>query len=880
MNAAADGLPGDSGLGRIARAFADCQSAGLTALAGGKAAADWPLSWLFWRDFAARYLTLLCQRPAAQPPADIPPPDAATLAVLRLGLPPMPGAEYCTPETLAAVWSSLDDWTRQSIAGEPEGLAGFLQRHAPLWRQVGRVCFHLAENKQDPEFPFAFMSSYVPRLGKNARAQHLPLSQALREYAGARDRAALLRLLEPVHEAGNRLPWVKDLLESGDVYHPLAWTPQEAYLLIKDLPLLEESGLMVRLPDWWQKRPRPRVQVGIDAKKEATLSAQALLDFRVRLTLDGEELTPEEEALLTEAGTGLALLRGQWIEVDGEKLDQALTHWRQVEAEAGGDGLSFIEGMRLLAGAGRDLSAGDDLAEDSSWSLVEAGERLRGVLDGLREPARLKAVAAGAGLTATLRPYQQTGVNWLWFLSELGLGACLADDMGLGKTLQVIALLLAQREAADRKTASLLVLPASLLANWQSELARFAPSLRFLSLHPADTPREELERIAADPAPFFAGRDLVVTSYGMLQRQKWLRGVHWNLIVLDEAQAIKNPGTRQAKEVKALTSRARIALTGTPVENRLGDLWSLFDFLAPGLLGSAQRFKKFASALEKQQPPNYAPLRALVQPYLLRRLKTDRSVISDLPDKIEQTAWCGLSKAQALLYRQEVEKLAEALREKQEGMKRRGLILSSLLRFKQICNHPDQFLGGEEFAEGRSGKFARLRELAEEIAARQEKALVFTQFRELTFPLAAFLATLFGSPGLVLHGGTPVGERKKLVERFQREDGPPFFVLSLKAGGTGLNLTAASHVIHFDRWWNPAVENQATDRAFRIGQRRNVVVHKFACQGTVEEKIDRMIADKAGLAEELLTGGETLLTEMGDEALLKLVALDIGKAEF
>ena len=481
-------------------------------------------------------------------------------------------------------------------------------------------------------------------------------------------------------------------------------------------------------------------------------------------------------------------------------------------------------------------------------------------------------------MQAQLRPYQQTGLNWLWFLSELGLGACLADDMGLGKTIQVISLLLAQRGRREKKPPSLLVLPASLLSNWKSELERFAPSLRVVCLHPSELERRELERIAADPEQSLASADVVLTTYGMLQRQKWLGKPTWNLIVLDEAQAIKNPGTQQTRAVKTLSGRARIALTGTPVENRLSDLWSLFDFICPGLLGSAARFKRFIADLENHEPPSYAPLRTLVQPYILRRLKTDKSVISDLPDKVEMAAWCGLSKFQARLYGQTVKELAAALKEQQEGMKRRGLILSSLMRFKQICNHPDQALGDGDFAEERSGKFARLRELVEEIAARQERVLVFTQFREMTTPLATFLAQVFGRSGLVLHGGTPVAERKKLVDRFQREDGPPFFVLSLKAGGTGLNLTAASHVIHFDRWWNPAVENQATDRAFRIGQKKNVVVHKFVCKGTVEEKIDALIAAKANLATELLEGAETLLTEMNDEDLLRLVALDLEKA--
>ena len=866
--------------GELEKSFALSQAAGIMTLAGGKSAPDWPLSWMFWRDFGARYLLQLCQsQPTSERIEPLPLPDAAILAHLTLSIPPMPGAEYCTPDVLCAIWSDLDTWALESIAGQAEGLAGFLHQYAPLWRQVGRVCFHLAENKNDPEFPFAFMATYIPRLGKNSRAQHLPLSQALGEYAGANNRAALLRLLEPVHDAGRRCDWVRELLESGDIYHPLAWTPEEAYPFLKDVPALEESGLVVRLPDWWKKHPRPRVQVVIGNNTGEALSARALLDFRVQLSLDGTDLTPEEIAALTTAGEGLALLRGQWVEVDGDKLREALDQWRRIEAEAGEDGLSFVEGMRLLAGARRDLSGNDPMLDENGWAFVEAGDRLREMLAGLREPARLAAVQAGSALHAVLRPYQQTGLNWLWFLSELGLGACLADDMGLGKTIQVISLLLAQKGRAGKKVPSLLVLPASLLSNWKSELARFAPSLTVVCLHPSEIERTELMNIAADPEQTLASADAVLTTYGMLQRQEWLRKPEWNLIVLDEAQAIKNPGTQQAKAVKSLSGRARIALTGTPIENRLSDLWSLFDFICPGLLGNASRFKQFVSSLESCEPPSYAPLRSLVQPYILRRLKSDRSVISDLPDKVEMAAWCGLSKAQARLYSQAVKELADALKEQQEsGMKRRGLILSSLMRFKQICNHPGQSLGDGNYAEERSGKFIRLRELAEEIASRQEKVLIFTQFREMTAPIASFLATLFGRPGLVLHGGTPVAERKKLVDRFQYEDGPPFFVLSLKAGGSGLNLTAAGHVIHFDRWWNPAVENQATDRAFRIGQNKNVMVHKFVCKGTVEEKIDALIAAKAGMATELLEGAETLLTEMDDEALLKLVVLDLDKA--
>jgi len=361
-------------------------------------------------------------------------------------------------------------------------------------------------------------------------------------------------------------------------------------------------------------------------------------------------------------------------------------------------------------------------------------------------------------------------------------------------------------------------------------------------------------------------------------RLPWLADIPWQLAILDEAQAIRNAATKQTRAVKQLKAQSRIALTGTPIENRLSDLWSIFDYLNPGLLGSAAQFGTFAEQLAEREHSAYAPLRALVQPYILRRLKTDKSIIADLPDKTEIKAFCPLSRKQAALYAQAVKDLAEQL-EQADGIERKGLVLAALMRLKQICNHPSQWLRDGAWSEADSGKLLRLRDIVEEVAARQEKALVFTQFKEIAAPLAAFLSGIFGRAGLVLTGETEVKKRKDLVGRFQGDESVPFFVLSVKAGGAGLNLTAASHVIHFDRWWNPAVENQATDRAFRIGQKRNVLVHKFVCRGTVEDRIDQMIEQKKLLAGDFLgSGGEMLLTEMKDEDLLKLMALDLNAA--
>jgi non-specific serine/threonine protein kinase len=365
----------------------------------------------------------------------------------------------------------------------------------------------------------------------------------------------------------------------------------------------------------------------------------------------------------------------------------------------------------------------------------------------------------------------------------------------------------------------------------------------------------------------------------LVRRQPWLAAVNWSLVILDEAQAIKNASSAQTRSIKKLNAATRIAMTGTPVENHLGDLWSIFDFCCPGLLGSASQFKKYVKGLGGQQHANaFGSLRRLVRPYILRRLKTDPAIAPDLPEKTEMRTECGLSKKQGVLYERAVADLARRLKAA-EGMARHGLVLSVLMQLKQICNHPAQYLSSGKFAPGDSGKFQRLLALCEPIVERQEKMLVFTQFQSLTERLADFLATIFGRPGLVLHGGTPVRKRGELVREFQSPAGPPFFVISLKAGGSGLNLTAATHVIHFDRWWNPAVENQATDRAFRIGQTRNVLVHKFVCRGTVEERIDAMLHDKQALADGLLNqGGEILLTEMADDELLRFVSIDIGRA--
>lgn len=836
----------------------------------------------FWRSFGLKFLAGVAERqalPEYEERLNIVLPEAE-LEELIAQRPLTEGSEYISRESLSRLWSEMTDAFLADVRKANVSPAEWIASFGPHWSSIGRVCLHLAENPRNESHPFAFLATISLSVSSDGRILYTPVGRAFdasqskskskSKSEAEAERRRLAALLRPLDEAAKSLPWLQALIAEGDILRAQVWTPEQAHAFLKSLPTLEQRGIRCRVPDWWTgKTAHVRAKVTLDAAPGAKIGADALLSFDVALALGDEELTPADWKALLAANEPLVRLKGRWVEVDREKVEQALAHWKKAALAAKKEGLSWHEGMRLLAGvaseSGRPVVAedADALRRMRERSEVVAGPRLTEVLSQLRAPDAKRVEGALCGLRASLRPYQQRGVAWLSLLTDLGLGACLADDMGLGKTIQVIALLLRRKEASPRAQRTLLVVPASLLANWRDECAKFAPSL---SVH--------IDHAAFSGHTEFESAEVVITTYGSLVRSGKFRAVEWDLLVIDEAQAIKNPHTAQTKAVKALRGVARIALTGTPVENRLMDLWSLFDFLSPGLLSNQENFKKFVDP--KNGTMGVTTLRALTQPYILRRLKTDKSVIQDLPDKSETIVWCGLSKEQASLYARTVAEFERALKSS-KGTQRRGVVLSYLMRFKQICNHPDQALGTGGFAAAASGKHERLREIVETIAHRQEKLLVFTQYREMCPVLHEWLSKLFHRPGLVLDGQTAIGRRRELVAQFQSEQGPPFFVLSLKAGGTGLTLTAANHVIHFDRWWNPAVENQATDRAFRIGQHRNVLVHKFVCKGTLEERIDELISAKRGLAEGVLgnEGAELPLTELSDAELIKLVAIDL-----
>jgi superfamily II DNA or RNA helicase len=796
--------------------------------------------------------------------------DSLVDAAVRLHLPAPQRVTKQLPAWQA--WSRALAGTDRTFAAEPAALAELTTAVAAWQRDAvaGRVraCFRLVEPAEEESssgawrVEFALQAADEPSLVVDA-AKVWGARGSLRALARYLD-SPQETLLAELGRASRLYPALDQALRTARPA-ALELDGEAAHAFLREgAPLLAGAGFGVLLPGWWTK-PRARLGARLSASgksqpgtvaTKAALGLGELVDYRWELALGDEPLTEEELRALTNLKTPLVRLRGQWVELDAKRL---------------------AAGLRLLASPGQisvaELLHAGLAAEDGPGGLpvvsVTADGPLGDLLSGQAE-RRLVPLPAPAGFTGTLRPYQERGYAWLAFLESLGLGAILADSMGLGKTIQLLALLQRDMEAGIRPT--LLVCPMSLVGNWQREGATFAPKLRVHVHHGAERVRGKRFAEAV------AGADLVITTYSLAARDSAaLAKIEWHRVVLDEAQAIKNAATRQAAAVRALPARHRIAVTGTPVENRLADLWSIMDFTNPGLLGSALTFKaRFAQPVEKHGDEAAAErLKRLTGPFILRREKTDKSIISDLPDKIEMEVLCNLTAEQASLYQAIVEDMMTRI-EQSEGIERRGLVLATMTKLKQVCNHPAQLLrDGTRLAE-RSGKLARLEEILDEVLAGGEKALMFTQYAEFGGMLRAHLAARFGREVAYLHGGVPKAERDAMVARFQSGEAsaPPLFVLSLKAGGTGLTLTAANHVVHVDRWWNPAVEDQATDRAFRIGQKRNVQVRKFVCAGTVEEKISDMIQEKRGLAAKIVGTGEGWITELSTSDLRELFALE------
>ena len=625
---------------------------------------------------------------------------------------------------------------------------------------------------------------------------------------------------------------------------------------------LEEGGFGVMLPAWWtRKGTKARLAAGARVKspfqKGSGYGLNTLLQFEWQISIGGEKLTFAELQQLAALKAPLVRFRGQWVQMSAEEIQAAIDFWKKKSSRA-----TTREVLQMALGAIK-------LPGPLEFSGLSAEGWIADLIQSLEGHTPFQESVPPEGLKATLRPYQIRGYSWLSFLRSWGLGACLADDMGLGKTIQTLALIQRDRRAGTDRPV-LLLCPMSVIGNWQKEAARFTPELPVFVHHGIGRIKgESFKKSASQHA-------IVVSSYALLHRDfEHLKEIPWAGIVLDEAQNIKNPETRQASAARALSADYRVALTGTPVENNVGDLWSIMEFLNPGLLGSRADFKRnFYLPIQGEHNAHAsAQLKKITGPFILRRLKTDKSIISDLPKKLEMKVFCTLTKEQASLYAAVVNESIAAI-ESAEGIKRKGMVLAALARLKQVCNHPAQFLGDNSPLPGRSGKLARLTEMIEETLSVGDRVLIFSQFAEMGEMIKRHLQETFAREVLFLHGGVPKNQRDRMVDRFQEEDGgPPLFILSLKAGGTGLNLTRANHVFHFDRWWNPAVEDQATDRAFRLGQKKNVQVHKFICSGTLEERIDEMIENKKTVAAGVVGSGEAWLTELSTSQLRDLFTL-------
>jgi len=779
-----------------------------------------------------------------------------------------------TPESAHEAWlralatpGGLIDWEPAELAGLATTVREWRRPVAAATDAPFRLCFRLEEPalaEDDGRQPWAVRYLLQARRDPSLL---IPAEKAWQGRAAERllgDPAVREHLLASLGQAAGVCPPVEESLH-GPAPAGYATDAHGAHaFLTQSAAALEQAGFGVLLPAWWtgkgtRLRLGVRAQVRSPKMKEsgAGVGLEELVHVDWQVALGDEALTLAELQALARMKEPLVRVRGQWVHMTAEEIRTALDLWRKKEKTAPARDL-----LRIALGA---VTAIGPLPIEGVQATGWMGE----VLARLEGHAGFQDLPPPAGLEATLRPYQQRGYSWLTFLRRWGLGACLADDMGLGKTVQTLSLLLAE-QAANGKRPALVICPTSVMGNWQREAERFTPRLRVLIHHGVGRGRGEAFRKAA------LQHGLVITSYALLLRDfEHLAPVEWSTVVLDEAQNIKNPETRQAQSARALPAGHRIALTGTPVENNVGDLWSIMEFLNPGLLGSQAEFKCsfFVPIQASHDAAAMERLKRVTGPFILRRLKTDRSVIADLPEKMEMKVFCTLTREQASLY-QAVLSDAEKVMAKAEGIERKGVVLATLSKLKQVCNHPAQLLADNSPIPGRSGKLARLTEMMQEVMESGERALIFSQFAEMGAIVRAHLQSTFGREVLFLHGGVPRTARERMVERFQAaHEGPLAFVLSLKAGGTGLNLTRATHVFHFDRWWNPAVEAQATDRAFRIGQTRRVQVHKLICLGTLEEKIDAMIESKKGVAEEVVGTGEGWLTELSVAELRQVLAL-------
>jgi SNF2 family DNA or RNA helicase len=713
----------------------------------------------------------------------------------------------------------------------------------------------LLQSKNDPSFKVN-LKKY-----SSDKIKHFSLYNKM--FGTSTDRILLLQL----GYAARIYPKVEKFLQNSMQTEKLSLATEEAFQFLKeDAWALNSCGYKITIPSWWTPKGRLKAKIKLKANKSSSSKDEgpvsyfrrdSLMKFDYRMAIGGSEITEDEWNTLIASKDSLVFFRGEWMEINRDEMDKVR---KLLENKDFGENGTMLDLLNKVA----DEKSYDIECDDTVNAMMEKLSSKEQILD-IKQPETLQA---------TLRPYQLRGLSWLSYLEYLGMNPCLADDMGLGKTMQIIALLLMN----PGKNAALLVAPTSVIGNWYRELKKFAPGLK-ASIHHGNDRKQKDEFTAASK-----DHDIIITSYGLIRRDKKLFGeINWSRIIIDEAQNIKNPSAVQTKELCKLKSTGRIALTGTPIENRLMDLWSIFNFLNPGYLGGRTAFRKIFEYPIQRDINEYqaAVLKKLVEPFILRRLKTDKNIIHDLPDKIEQKIYCQLTNEQASVYQSIVDDVAENYQTIEDKSTRSSAILSTLLRLKQVCNHPAQMLqDGSEFSVERSVKLKRLVETVEEIIEAGSSVLIFSQFTEICSELEKLLKTKKGYRTYYIYGGTSRKKREQMIEEFQDESTPPsIFILSLKAGGVGITLTKANYVIHFDRWWNPSVENQATDRAYRIGQNKTVFVQKFITVGTIEEKIDRMLMDKQRVSDMIVGNDESWLSKLNADSFMDLIKLSRNAME-
>lgn len=707
---------------------------------------------------------------------------------------------------------------------------------------MSKIYFHLVEAK-DQGYPFAFMATYT--IKRDDEVKHYPLKYAIKEYE--KNPSKLEELTQCLYKISNKSCLIKKLIASGEIFSPIFFDSDEAYTFLKEIDIYEKNGVVCRVPNWWEnKEKNTTIKIDIEQKKKdgyGYFTDSILVNVSPKMYYEGVQISKEEIEEMLLKTEGLSFIKGKWIEINKKQLKTLLDEYENLRA----DGTTLSEVLRKYTA----LKPYKELKIEftrSDWL-----ERI--AMDNLKELPEFENVSTE--FNGKLRNYQVDGYKWLLGMSYQKFGICLADDMGLGKTVQILAFLLSYKKLVNKNV--LLIVPASLVGNWEKEIKKFSPTIDYYIAR----------KISADELKI-KNSFLTITTYQVSQSLSTIYEKNWGIVILDEAQAIKNPETKQAKKIKSLKREMSIALTGTPIENNLLNLWSIFDFLNPGLLGSESEFRKEYDIKDASRK-NVQRLVKIINPFILRRMKTDKKIIRDLPEKNDNIIYMELSKKQIILYKKVISELTEMKMSESNQFMQKRIILTAILHLKQICNHPSQFIGDNEYKICDSGKFLALKELCEIIFEKREKVLVFTQFKEIAEPLNNLLKDIFKIPGYVITGDTPINVRSRYIESFQTGN-IPYMILSLKTAGVGLNLTAATNVIHFDRWWNPAVENQATDRTYRIGQSNNVNVYKLITKDTIEEIIDHLINTKVRLSDSVIENFDTnVLNKLSNEELLESI---------